>query len=98
MEKRNIYQSQSQELLRLFEDAGNNSKIMCVPMDYAKKDHIVMFCDGNGHILKKPFSVRNNSEGIEYLTDHVIRSCRRRQIDHKRVLKRLVHKSIKTVA
>lgn len=71
MRKRNIYLNQSQELLSLFEDAGNNSKIMCVPMDYAKKDHIAMFCDGNGHILKKPFSVRNNREGIEYLTDQV---------------------------
>ena len=85
MEKRNIYLNQSQELLSLFEDAGNNTKVMCVPMDYAKKDHLVMFCDGNGHILRKPFSVRNNPEGIEYLTDQVTRSCRRRQIDHKHV-------------
>ena len=85
MKNRNIYLNQSQELLSLFEDAGNNSRIMCVPMDYAKKDHIVMFCDGNGHILKKPFSVRNNPEGIEYLTDQVTRSCRRRQIEHKHV-------------
>ena len=85
MKNRNIYLNQSQELLSLFEDVGNNSKIMCVPMDYAKKDHIVMFCDGNGHILKKPFSVRNDPEGIEYLTDQVTRSCRRRQIEHKHV-------------
>ncbi len=85
MRKRNIYLNQSQELLNLFEDAGNNSKVMCVPMDYAKKDHIVMFCDGNGHILKKPFSVRNNPEGIEYLTDQVTRSCHYRQISHKHV-------------
>jgi len=85
MEKRNIYLNQSQELLSLFEDAGNNSKVMCIPMDYAKKDHIVMFCDGNGHIIKKPFSVRNNPEGIEYLTDQVTRSCLRRQIKHKHV-------------
>ncbi len=71
MKKRSIYSDQSQELLSLFEDAENNSKVMCVPMDYAKKGHVVMFCDGNGHILKKPFSVRNNREGIEYLTDQV---------------------------
>jgi hypothetical protein len=37
MKKRSIYLDQSQELLSLFEDAGNNSKVMCVPMDYAKK-------------------------------------------------------------
>ena len=39
MKKKTIYSNQSQELLRLFEEAGNSSKIMCVPMDYAKKDH-----------------------------------------------------------
>jgi len=36
MKKRNIYQNQSQELLSLFEAAGNSAKVMCVPMDYAK--------------------------------------------------------------
>ena len=37
MKKRNIYQNQSQEIVNLFEAAGSNEKIMCVPMDYAKK-------------------------------------------------------------
>ena len=55
MKTRNIYQNQSQELLSLFEEAGSSSKVMCVPMDYAKKDHLVMFCNGHGDILRKPF-------------------------------------------
>ena len=38
MKKKNIYINQSQELLSLFEEAGNNEKIMCVPIDYAKDD------------------------------------------------------------
>jgi len=42
MKKRNIYLNRSQELLGLFEQAGNNAKVMCVPIDYAKKDHVVM--------------------------------------------------------
>jgi hypothetical protein len=25
--------------------------VMCVPIDYAKKDHVVMFCNGYGDIL-----------------------------------------------
>ena len=33
MKKKNIYVNQSQELLSLFEEAGNNEKIMCVPID-----------------------------------------------------------------
>jgi len=39
MKKKNIYTNQSQELLTLFEEAGNGAKVMCVPIDYAKKDH-----------------------------------------------------------
>jgi transposase len=85
MKKKTIYTNQSQELLRLFEEAGNNSKIMCVPMDYAKKDHMVMFCNGYGHILRKPFSVKNSPEGVKYLTDQVSRSCRQRRIKLKHV-------------
>ena len=41
MKKPNIYQNQSQELLHLFEEAGSSEKVMCVPMDYAKNDHLV---------------------------------------------------------
>jgi transposase len=85
MKKRTIYQNQSQELLHLFEEAGNNAKVMCVPIDYAKKDHVVMFCNGHGDVLRKPFSVKNSPEGVKYLTDQVARSCRHRQINQKHV-------------
>ena len=43
MKKRNIFQNRSQQLLALFEKAGNRLKMMCVPIDYAKKDHTVIF-------------------------------------------------------
>ena len=85
MKKRNIYQNQSQELLQLFEEAGSSEKVMCVPMDYAKKDHLVMFCNGYGDILRKPFSVKNTPEGIAYINDQVTRSCRRRGINKNHV-------------
>jgi transposase len=85
MKKKNIYVNQSQELLRLFEEAGNGAKVMCVPIDYAKKDHVAMFCNGLGHILRKPFSIKNSPEGIAYLTEQVTRSCDHRGIDPKHV-------------
>ena len=85
MKKRNIYLSRSQELLSVFEQAPSGAKVMCVPMDYAKKDHIVMFCNGYGDILRKPFSVKNSPEGLKYLTQQVVRSCRRRAISRKHV-------------
>jgi len=85
MKKRNIYPNRSQELLSLFEEAGSGAKVMCVPMDYAKKDHVVMFCNGYGDIVRKPFSVKNSPEGVKYLTDQVTRSCRHRRIKPKHV-------------
>ena len=85
MKKRNIYQNRSQELLSLFEEAGNSAKVMCVPMDYAKKDHVVMFCNGYGDILRKPFSVKNSRKGVNYLVDQVTRSCRRGGIKDQHV-------------
>ena len=85
MEKRNIYQNRSQALLHLFKDAGSNHKVMCVPMDYAKNDHLVMFINGNGDILRKPFSVKNTQAGIAYISDQVTRSCRKRGIKKKHV-------------
>ena len=85
MKKRNIYVNRSQELLGLFEEAGSGSKLMCVPIDYAKKDHVVMFCNGYGDILRKPFSVKNSPEGVKYLAQQVVRSCRHRGINRKQV-------------
>ena len=85
MKKRNIFQNRSQQLLALFEKAGNRLKMMCVPIDYAKKDHIVMFCNGYGDIVRKPFSVKNTLEGVNYLNDQVMRSCRQRRIKKEHV-------------
>jgi transposase len=54
---------------------------MCVPIDYAKKDHIVMFCNGHGDILRKPFPVKNTPEGVSHLAEQVARSCRYHRIN-----------------
>lgn len=85
MKKKNIFQNQSQEILSLFEMAENRSKVMCIPMDYAKKDHMVMFCDGNGKIIRKPFSIKNSLDGKQYLVDQVKKSCRHRGIKFQHV-------------
>jgi len=85
MKKRSIYQNRSQELLSLFEKAGSSAKVMCVPMDFAKKDHLVMFCNGYGDILRKPFSVKNSPERMTYLIDQASRFCRKRGIKKQHV-------------
>ncbi len=33
-------------------------------MDYAKKYHVVMFCNRYGDIIRKPFPVKNPPEGL----------------------------------
>lgn len=71
MKKPNIYQDQRQELLYIYEKAGSNEKMMCVPLDYAKKDHLAMFCNRSGDILRKPFSVKNTPEVIAYANIHI---------------------------
>ena len=83
MKKPNIYQNQSQQLLHLFEEAGSSAKVMCVAMDYAKNDHLVMCLNGHGDILRKPFSVKNTPEAIAYIDEQVTRCCRRAGIKKK---------------
>ena len=64
MKKRNIYQNRSQELFQLLGQAGNNSKVMCEPIDYAQKDHVVMFRNGYGDIVRKPPTSKNHRKGL----------------------------------
>ena len=85
MKKRTIFQQQSQELMQIYEEAGNSKKVLVVAMDYAKKEHTVMFCNGNGDILRKPFGVWNSPEGIDYLLEQVKRNCNYHKIKTKHV-------------
>jgi hypothetical protein len=86
MKKRNIFQQQSQELMCIYEEAGNSKKVMVVPMDYAKKEHTVMFCNGNGDILRKPFGVWNTPEGVDYLVEQIHKTCTYHKINKKHVV------------
>ena len=85
MGKRTIYQAQSQDLRHLFEDAGHPSKVMCVPLDYAKANHTALLCNGTGEYLRKPFTVHNSQKGIDYLIERVRAGCRRHRIQTKHV-------------
>ena len=85
MKKRTIFQQQSQELMQIYEEAGNSKKVLVVAMDYAKKEHTVMFCNGNGDILRKPFGVWNNPEGVNYLLEQVKKNCNYHKIKMKHV-------------
>jgi len=81
MKKRSIYGQQSQELLRIYEEAGTSKKVLVGAIDYAKKDHVVMFCNGNGDILRKPFPVKNTPEGVDFLIAQMEGTCRYHKIN-----------------
>jgi len=83
MKKRSIYGQQSQELLRIYEEAGTSKKVLVGAIDYAKQDHVVMLCNGNGDILRKPFAVKNTPEGVEFLLTQVNGTCRYHKIKPK---------------
>jgi transposase len=80
-----IYSKADPVLLKLFEQAGNLRKVLCVPLDYAKSSHAVMFCNGMGDVLKKGFHVPNSPEGVEKVIAEVSATCRHRKIKPKHV-------------
>ena len=86
MKKRSIYGQQSQELLRIYEEAGTSKKVLVVPVDYAKQDHVAMFCNGNGDILRKPFPVKNTPDGVDFLLAQVDSTCRYHKINPRHVI------------
>lgn len=83
MKKRSIYGQQSQELLRIYEEAGTSKKVLVGAIDYAKQDHVVMLCNGNGDILRKPFPVKNTPEGVDFLLTQMDGTCRYHKINPK---------------
>jgi transposase len=85
MKKRNIYGGHSQELRELYEEAGQASKVVVGAIDYAKGEHVVLLCNGEGDVLRKPFAVKNTPEGLEYLRQQIEQACCYRHINPKHV-------------
>jgi transposase len=80
-----IYTNADPQLLKLFEQAGHLHKVLCAPLDFAKKSHATLFCNGAGDVLKKSFHVPNTSAGVEQLVAEVTATCRHRAIQHQHV-------------
>jgi len=84
--KRNsVYQSQNASLRALFERAGDPRKILCVALDYAKRKHVALICDGHGDILKSAFPVENNPDGIAFLIEQISATARHRKIPKNQI-------------
>ncbi len=75
--KQDIYPQRSQVAAGVL--AGNHpSDVLIVPIDFAKKEHVVRMCRGTGRFaFKRPLVAKNTAAGAEYLLDRV-ETCRRR--------------------
>lgn len=85
MKNKSIFTRQNPSLIKLFNDAKNPSKVLCIPLDYAKLTHMALCCDGAGKLLKKAFPVKNNPEGIDFLLKTVDKICRKHHIQREHV-------------
>lgn len=72
--KSTIYSRCNPQLLKLFEEAAHPAKVMCVALDYAKAQHMALFCNGVGDLLKPSFAVDNTVQGATKLLTEV-RAC-----------------------
>jgi len=83
--QRTIYSKCNPQLLRIFEQAGHPAKVMCVALDYAKAQHMALFCNGVGDLLKSAFAVDNTVAGADLLLKEVRACAQRKKIDLKHV-------------
>lgn len=67
MKRKSIFRKDSQKLDAAFVEAGLPEKVLLVPLDFAKSTHYACFCDGLGRYHRQAFTVKNNSEGLDYL-------------------------------
>jgi hypothetical protein len=72
---KSIYTQQCPELVKIFNDAPSEKKVLCIPLDYAKKTHTACCVDGLGNILKNSFTLQNNPNGVEYLKQVIDNMC-----------------------
>lgn len=80
-----VYRNQNVLIRAIFERAGDPRKVLCVALDYAKRKHLALVCDGHGNILKAAFPVENSAAGIDFLIDQIAASARRRKIPKKQI-------------
>ena len=81
-----IFKKSNPVIEKVFESSGSPRKILIVPLDYAKKTHTALFCNGDGQRLKAPFSVHNTPEGISFLLDLVEKICRKHTLKPEHVI------------
>ena len=77
---RNIFPERSQGAAELLANAESRN-VLVVPIDFAKRIHVVQFARGTGeYLLKRPLNVRNNVAGKQSLLDKIAKCCAKHRI------------------
>ena len=86
MRKQNIYPVTSQEVIRFFSHNVSLEKLLIVPCDFAKSEHLIHCCRGTGeYLLKHPLRIFNTVEGADYLEKRIQGLCRNHHISKSHV-------------
>jgi len=75
-----IFQRANPAIQELYKMAGSPAKVMCIPIDYAKRQHTALVCNGAGMQLHSPFHIHNNPDGVAFLEKTVTGLCRKHAI------------------
>jgi transposase len=66
-----VFRQQCPQLAALFASAGRLEKVALVAIDYAKREHRALVCNGGGDIIAPAFTVHNDAAGVVFLRDAV---------------------------
>lgn len=86
MSKQSIYGDRSQQVRDCFARAGGADRVLVVPVDLAKEEHVAALCLGSGEYLCRPFPVRNTADGLALLLERIGRACSRHGIGARDVV------------
>lgn len=82
---KSIFQRANPAIQELFQKAGSPNKVMCIPIDYAKKQHTALVCNGEGASLRGSFNIHNNPAGVEFLEEIITGLCKKHSIPRSQV-------------
>jgi len=75
-----IFQRANPAIEKLFQEAETPEKVMCVPVDYAKRQHTALVCNGKGEQLRGVFHIHNTPAGVEFVEGIIDGLCRKHSI------------------
>jgi len=84
--ERDIFPDRSQAADKILK-ANHPSRVLIVPLDFAKKEHVAQVCRGSGEfVFKRPMVLKNTTAGAEYLLKRIDGCCRKYRIPGANVL------------